>query len=97
MPKRAFFKPGDLRLADTNFRSNFHLRPALEKTKLNDAPFPCRQLIQPAFYGDAVEPEVIRAALIADLIHYIDRIAVIMIDRLKQGNRPPLPPPSWES
>lgn len=81
--KRAFFKAGNLRLADPDLGGNFHLRPAMEKTQFDNAPFTLAKLIQATLNGNPIQPKIIRTAFVTHLIHDVDRIAVIVIDRLQ--------------
>ena len=75
----AFFQTRHLRLTDTNLVRNFHLRPALKKPQVQNMLFPAAETFHRLIEANLLEPLVVTAFFILDLIH--DKIAS--------------PPPSW--
>ena len=81
--KRVFFQSGYLRLADGNFLGHFHLGLSLKETHRKNISFPGGKLFHRFRQGDILNPLSVCILHVFDLIHHIDRIAVIVKNRFE--------------
>ena len=76
-----FFQTAYLSLADMDFLCYLRLCFALEKTKVNDMAFPFRKAVHSLVQADIFNPVFLGAFLITQLIHDVERIAAVCVDR----------------
>lgn len=62
----ALFKPAHLRLRNTDFRGDLHLRFPLVKAQGENVPLPGCELLQRVFQGDPLRPALIGILCVAE-------------------------------
>ena len=86
LAESSFFQPGNLRLRNADFLCNLHLRFALHEAQVEDFFLPGVQIADGLTQENFIYPAVV-AVLIADLIHDVNGVAAIRIDRFIERNR----------
>ena len=90
IPHRAqggLFQPADLRLRDADFPGNLHLGLPLIETHADDPAFALIETGDRVLQGEVLHPVFFFIFLITDLIHDIEGIAPIGVDRIIEAYR----------
>ena len=81
------FQTAHLRLGNADHICHFHLCLSFKKSKLYDIPFPLSKAVQCRFQRQILHPFFFFVLAVTNLIHHVQWIPTVIIDRLLQTHR----------
>ena len=84
--QRALFQPGDLGLGDADGLGQLHLGLAVVVAQGEDVLLPLPQVREGVPQGQLLQPALVAAAGVADLVHHQQGVPAVAVDGLIEGD-----------
>ena len=87
MQQRIFFQTAHLSLTNADFIGHFHLRFTHKKAQIDNFLLALVQASQSVGNAKLLRPTLLALSHVGHLVKHVNRVAAIVENRLKQGNR----------